>query len=278
MIIDSIETLKTHIATIVGDNFGKYRPYLTTAETFLKREITGKDLFDLVAGNEDLLELCRGVVAHKAYLEAIPFLDLIETESGFAVTSNANLTPASTKRVSDLVAATEGRLNECIEDLLEWLEVSPDDIQDAWKGSKTYTLINDNYVSSIRQFRRYAEFAGGRLEWIRFRPHLVRARLLKIEPVISRELSEQIIEQLRDEELEQETKTANDKILEDLRFALAAFATGDNASGESFIARVRSVLLAKPDDYPLFKASSIYQAFIAEKRDASSDPFIVCGL
>lgn len=278
MIIDSIETLKSHIATIVGDNFGKYRPYLTTAETFLKREITGKDLFDLVSENEDLLELCRGVVAHKAYMEAIPFLDLIETESGFAVTSNGNLTPASTKRVKDLIAATEERLNECIEDLLEWLEASPDEIQDAWKGSKTYTLVNDNYVNSIRQFRNYAEFAGGRLDWIRFRPQLARARKLKIEPIISKELSEQIIEQLRDEELEQEVKTANDKILEDLRYALASFATSDNATGESFIARVRSVLLTRPDDYPLFKASSIYQAIVAEQRDVSKDPFIVCGV
>jgi hypothetical protein len=282
MIIANIETLKRHIATVVGDNFDKYKPYLETAETWLKREITGLELFALVTSqHEELLNFSEAVIAHKAYHEAIPFLDVAETENGFAIISTENLVPASPQRVQALIKATAERFGECVEDLLEYLESSEDEIQDAWKSSKSYTLVNDNYVKSIRQFRQYAVFEGGRLEWIGFKPKLTRARKLKIEPVISRELSEQIIEQLRDEEIELTAGDPhnNDVILEDLRFALAAYASDDEASGASFVARVRDVLIAAPDNYPAFKTSAIYQAYLAQlPRDNTQDPFMICGV
>jgi len=276
MLISNIETLKQHIATIVGGEIEKYNPYLATAEKFLIREITGSELFAMaIPANAVLLKLCEAVEAHKMYVDAIPFLDLVETESGFAVTSNTNLTPASTKRVKDLIAATSERLTECIEDLLEYLETTTGAMLDAWKGSVTYTLVNDNYIDSIRMFRLYADFAGSRMEWIAFRNKLTRARKLKIEPVISRELSEVIIEDMRDGDL----TVANDKLIDDLRFAIAAYATGDNESGDSFVARVRKVIYATPDDYPVFKTSSIYVQFLAQlPRDTSADPFMTCGV
>ena len=276
MIINNIETLKQHIATIVGAEIDRYNPYLETAEKFLKREITGAELFALaIPDNAELLKLCQAVVAHKAYLDAIPFLDLVETESGFAVTHNQNLTPASTKRVKDLIASTAERLTECIEDLLEYLETTTGEMLDAWKGSVTYTLVNDNFIDSIRMFRNYADFAGSRMEWIAFRNKLTRARKLKIEPVISRELSEVIIEDMRDGDL----TVANDKLIDDLRFAIAAYATGDNEAGDSFVARVRKVIYTTPDDYPVFKASDIYVQYLAQlPRDTSADPFITCGV
>ena len=276
MIINNIETLKQHIATIVGAEIDRYNPYLETAEKFLKREITGAELFALaIPDNAELLKLCQAVVAHKAYLDAIPFLDLVETESGFAVTHNQNLTPASTKRVKDLIASTAERLTECIEDLLEYLETTTGEMLDAWKGSVTYTLVNDNFIDSIRMFRNYADFAGSRMEWIAFRNKLTRARKLKIEPVISRELSEVIIEDMRDGDL----TVANDKLIDDLRFAIAAYATGDNEAGDSFVARVRKVIYTTPDDYPVFKASDIYVQYLAQlPSDTSADPFITCGV
>lgn len=275
MIVPTITVLKQHIATVVGTDFARYEPYLKTAEKFMIREITGRDLYDLADGYPDLLNLMQAVVAHKGYLEAIPFLDLIETESGFAVTSNQNLTPASTKRVQDLIAATEKRLTECVEDLLEYLETASEDLQDAWKGSKTFTLVNDNYIESIRQFREYGPFEGSRLAWIVFRPKLAAARKLKIEPVISRELSEEIIEQLRDGDLNE----SNTLIIHDLRFALAAFATGDMPTGDSFIARVRAFLMAHPDDFTAFRDSEIYQAYLAlVERDTTDDPIAIFGV
>ncbi|MDA3943712.1 MAG: hypothetical protein PF694_09265 [Bacteroidetes bacterium] len=275
MLIDEIDVLKEQIATIVGNDFGRYSPYVQTAENFLIRELTGQVLFDLAESDADLRKHFIAVIAHKGYLEAIPFLDLIETESGFAVASNTNIAPASTKRVQDLIAGLEKRLSELIEDMLEWLETAPDEIQDAWKASKVYTLVNDNYVRSVREFRDYGSFPGSRLEWIRFRPKLTIARKLKIEPVISKELSEEIIEQLRDDDLSEN----NALILDDLRYALAAFANDDPATGESFVSRVRGFLIIHSVDFPAFAESEIYQAYQALiERDTTDDTIHFFGV
>lgn len=278
MIIDTIEQLKEHIATITASDINIFKPYLKTAEKWLFREILGAELQPYVVADEpELFDLAASVISHKAYLEAIPFLDLIQTESGFAVTRNDNLAPASPERVKALTASTAAKLDEAVEDLLEWLELQNDtDIEIIWKTSKSYTLINDNFVRSIRQFREYGEWAGSRVDWIRFRPKLVSARKLKIDPVISAAQSDAIIEALRDDDV----TPAMVAVLDDLRFALAAFAAGDEASGLSYISRVRSYMIAHVDDFPQFKASDIYTKYVAslEVRDTSGDPFMVCGV
>ncbi|HMM12456.1 MAG TPA: hypothetical protein PKE03_10220 [Bacteroidales bacterium] len=273
----TIDIMKANIATVVGNDISIYRPYLITGLRFLEREILGPEMTPyLIEDNAALLSLAQAVVCHKAYLDAIPFLDLVQTESGFAIVRTDNLTPASTERVKALIAATSERLTECIEDLLEWLENHADtEIETVWKASKTYTIINDNYVRSIREFRTYGEFSGGRLDWIRFRPKLANVRRLKIEPVISRELSEAIIEALRDDDLAGPMKI----ILDDLRYALASFANDDEMTGQNYLSRVRDYLIAHPDDFTEFSASDIYQKYLASKpRDISSDPFMVCGV
>lgn len=280
MIIQDLETLKRFIPTIAtnGDaDFDKYKPFLESAEKWLRREITGAELFELIDDpNTELIEFCSAVIAHKGYLEGIPFLDLVETANGFAVHSDVNLAPASTARVNALIKAMAARLDECVEDLLEYLEETTE-FHDDWKGSKTYTLVNDNYISSLREFRNYAVFEGNRLDFIKARPQLTRARRLKIEPVISAALSTEIIDELRDGDLSE----YNEKLIEDLRSALAAYATGDELTGHNFISRVKQVLIENHANYPTFEESEIYLKYVESLTaagPAEGDPFLTCGI
>ena len=280
MIITDIAKLKEIIPTIIAntdDAFDRYQPYLKKAEAWLKREVVGPALIDLLSddANDELLQHCCEVVAYKGYLEAIPMLDLVETENGFAVVGDGNLAPASTARVEALKKGIAASLTEAVEDLLEFLEES-EEYHDAWKASKTYAFVNDNYFSSLRQFREFAEFTGGRLDFIAARPRLAKWRRLKIEPVISQELSSEIIEELRDDDLSE----ANTKIIVELRASLASFATGADADGESYLARIKKVLVASPEDYPAFESSSVYTEWLAEQQstDVTDIPLMSCGL
>jgi hypothetical protein len=93
--------------------------------------------------------------------------------------------------------------------------------------------------------------------------------------VISKELSAEIIEQIRDDDL----SANNALILDDLRYSLAAYATDDPATGDSFISRVRAFLLTHPNDFPAFAASEIYLAYLALiERDTSDDPVHFFGV
>jgi len=278
MLVDTIGKMTKVIPTIADDDLSKFDAYLVDARRWLKREITGPDLYDLLetilvaelpaeptdeqraafAQDADLLALAEAIVAYKAYYEAIPFVDLIGTSSGFAVTNSQTHAPASKERVAALRLATLKWIGESIENLLEFLEEHPD-YHDEWKGSPAYTLLSDTFILTVREFRKYAQFDGSRLEWIKLHPEMMNAMRLKIGSRISPELSDQILEQLRDGDLTDKNKA----ILENLRFAFANFTIGNNDLAESYLVRVRNVIMKKPDDYPAFRDSDLYATILA---------------
>lgn len=268
MLINDIETLRNYIPTIIAGDYKKYATYISAANDWLKKEVLGKSLFAEIENLEptnqqhtELIKKCETVVANKGYLEAIPFMDLIETESGFAVVRTDQLVPASRDRVDALLSGIKHKLGEAIEDLIDYLEES-EEYHELWKGSETYSLLTDVYISTLKQFRRYAEFSGNRAEFINFKPNILNAINLFIEPVISKELSDQIIEQTRDNELTESNKA----IIENLRFAMALYSIQKTAESNIYLNKVRNELLKNPDNYPAFKGSEIYAKYLARTK------------
>jgi len=279
MLISSIAELKKYIPTVMGADFDRYSPFLQTAEEYLQSDLIGEDLFESLTAIEELeenlpeypgdlklLRYCEAIVCLKGYHDAIPMLDLVETETGFGVVSNGNVAPASQQRVAALAAGIEKRLTDAIEQLLEYLEGNAD-YYDPWKYAKAYAINHDSYIFTLKQFRRYGRYDASRLEWIKDMPKVTQAIRYKIEPVISAELSLEIIDQLQDDAL----SIANAKIIEDLRFALAAFVLGLDADGLRYLGKVFAFLVANIEDYPLFEASSIYTSYAAGSTAYSID-------
>lgn len=278
MIITTIAQFKERIATIQGGNIKRYEPYLATADLYLSSELIGATLYGKLTdeGNETLLARCQDVVALKAYHDAIPFLDLVETETGFGVVSSggSNLVPASRERVDKLIAQTEKRLSDAIELLLAYMEETTAYHTD-WATAPAYSIIHSSYIFTLTQFRRYARYEGSRLEFVKDAPKMQRAIRYIIEPVISREQSQAIIAELISGTISEATTA----IIEDLRFALAMYLTGETEAANASLAKVKDVLYDDPDSYPEFKASDIYTDYLAlEARDTSDDPFMVCGM
>lgn len=272
MLVNSITTLKGHISTIVAGEFGTYSTYMSDANSWIRRELLGSTLYDLIkdlASDDEthgtLVLKAEKIVAHKGYIDCIPFLDLIQTESGFGVVRTDKVAPASPERVKALTAGTQQKLSDAIEELIDYLEEETS-YHDEWKSSPAFTLLSDTYIQTLREFRRYAAFTGNRLDFVKFKPKLLEAINLRICPVISEDLSDQIIEQLRDGDLTIE----NTAILENLRYAMALFAIGEEKSATSYLMRVRKVIIATPDNYPAFKASSLYAAILAQTTTANS--------
>lgn len=286
MLVNSIDVLKKHIPTIVAGEFGKYESYMTDANNWLRRELLGNGLYNIikdlssldtlpevVEGEEPVLQTdhsalvirAEAVVALKGYIDCIPFLDLIQTEQGFGVVRTTTVAPASPERVKALTAGTLQKLSDAIEELIDYLEEETD-YHDEWKSSPAFTLLSDTYIQTLREFRRYAAFTGNRLDFVKFKPKLLESINLRICPVISEDLSDQIIEQLRDGDLTSE----NTAILENLRYAMALFAIGEEKSATSYLMRVRKVIITTPDNYPAFKASSLYAAILAQTTTANS--------
>lgn len=274
-LINDIETLKLFIPTVTNGTFDRYEGYLHMAEEWLNKNIIGQSLFDKL--NETthpiLFKKCQDVVAHKGYMEAIPFLDLVDTGQGFAVQSETNLVPASAARVVSLRESIKVSLTDRIESLLEYLELATE-FHDDWKASITYSLIYDSYIFNLTQFRLFAPFTGNRLDFIDAKPKMYLAIRLKIEPIISKELSDQIIEQLRDDDLSED----NARLIDNIRFAFAYFTIGDDKVGNSFINRARATIMKDLQAYPAFVASDLYAQILAQKSFSQDGPFLACGI
>ncbi len=262
MFCTNIEAIRKYLPTVIHSEYSKYESEIREANRWLKNEITGSALWGLMEGESfndpDLNELCESVVARKAYLEGIPSFDLTETSGGFVVTRNENQAPASPERVKALKQGIEKRLTDAIESLIQYLEENTQ-YHDGWKGSPTYAMITETYIHSLTKFRRYAPWTGSRLQWVAARPAMLSVIKLKIEPVISAELSDEIIEQLRDDDLSE----SNTLILENLRFAFANFVVGQEETGKSYLYRVRKRLIASPADFPAWENSELYAAILA---------------
>jgi hypothetical protein len=267
MFCNTIEKFKKYIPSAIHGEYDKYEAEIIDSNAWFKREIIGSVLYDLLletsSGNDlyELIEktipLCEAVVARKAYLEGIPSFDLTETTSGFVVSRNDNQVPASPERVKKLMDSLARRLSDSIEDLLEYLEEN-EQFHDAWKGTKTYTLLTDTYIHTLRDYRRYAPYPGSRIDWIADKPKMLNVMRLKIEPYISEELSDEILEELRDNDL----NVANAAIIENLRFAYANFVSGDPDAGQSYLMKVRNFIIDNIESYDSFANSKIYQNYL----------------
>jgi hypothetical protein len=288
MLISNIETLKLFVPTIVGTDFNKYSAFVESAELWLEKEITGKVLYNLLLNPPDdlaegetaeldkAIKFAQAVVAYKAYADGIPHFDLVETESGFAIVSTEKLAPASQQRVAALQTGMYKKLSEAVEALLEYLEDATT-LHDEWKGSPTYTLLSDTYIVTLREFCRYVQYPGNRLEFVALKPAMLNAIHLKIEPVISAELSDEIIEELRDEDL----SIANEDILRPLRFAFANFTLGNEEIAQAYLMRVRKKLFGNPEDFPAFMGSDIYTSWLASASgtmNTADAPLFFAGL
>jgi hypothetical protein len=300
MLIKDIETLKKIIPTIVGKDFSLYETWLDSSDRWLYREITGYPLYLKLEdqNNEYILSVSNRITAFRAYLDAIPFLDLVQTETGFGVVSQAgNIAPASKERVQALIKQTEKSLSDACEDLIRYLEETPAYHSD-WKQSQAYSFISDSLIHTLDEFNRYANFYGTRLDFVKVRPIMLKIQKMKIEPVISTELSSEIITQLRSSG---GLSAANKTIIDYLRFALAFMTVDDkqyksliitnpyerkadesiesDKNGESFLLQARKTIMANIESFPAFKNSSLYTEILANNANTNSadDPFLIAG-
>jgi len=260
MILTTINQFTEIVPTAVGvDNFADLKPYTESAELWLKTNVLGKDLFATIDGedfaDEDLRKLCRNVIANHAYWDAIPFLDVVHTNSGFAVISGNNKVPASKERVERLREQCIIRRDNEVENLISFLEQTAA-YHDEWKGSPTYSVLSDCLIQTARELELYANWNGTRKDFLKLRPKLIQETISKIEPVFSRDYIEELIEKQRDNDV-----SADDsRVLVLLKQALGCIIDGNQNIAEAIAADALRYIDANEAQFATYFASSEFAA------------------
>jgi len=227
VLITTFAQLQSVIPTIIGNgDIELYTTYLNDAEDYLANEIVGADLFtdlqETHSGSDNTeskwdkaLDLCRNIVALKAYHIAIPFLDLIQTQNGFAVASNSNQAPASKERVKALREGVQNRLNDAIEGLLKFMDDNLD-LFTVWSEAPSFTQRYDLLIHSARDFQKYININSSHRFYLAVIPLIDYVEDLHIIPSFSADL----IDQIKDEIIEDALTDANEIILKDIKNAV----------------------------------------------------------
>ena len=207
---------------------------------------------------EKLLPYVQRILVRFAIFMSVDELDLMLTNSGFVVTSNASVTPASPDRVAKFKKSMEQAGWDAVELLLRFLEDNESDYT-TWKASTAYTKAVRGFVNAASEFDDKVMIS--RLDFHRYRLTMDRIEYEKIIPVISQDLYDAI----KAEILEDDVSEDNAVILPLLKNALIFFTAAEEIDkkyegiAKHYLTDVKKILNANPDNYEAYRDSGLYE-------------------
>ena len=278
-IINSIEDFVLSIPTAQGTEWEAIEPFVLAADDFIKSTLTGSDLYNYISPLTDdankLKSTLSNIIAFRAYREAIPFVDLIQTSNGFGVVSNANVAPASKERVERLMAQCEHQLDSAT-DMLVFKVMGDGSAQAEWsKFSQFEQLTNCLFLTGI-DFVEYSSDSSlaslKRKAFISSKNKMLTVQTTILSTAISQLFLDELILQNRTSTV----TTDNRGILNNCKSVLCrAIEEKENSHNEvkKLLNHIAYQLEKQIDKYPTYAASQEYALKIAPKYvNKQSDP------
>lgn len=292
-LIKTADDIKKYITIDGSFDFKTVMPYIELAEDDVKR-VLGKgqytelnDYYNAansgIAELDELLSYAQRPVVYFAFLKGLDKFNVSIGNNGIGVIHNTQLAPASTARVESLRKNIDDSVWDALEYLLEFLEENNTNYP-AWEASEAYSETYKYLITSARQFDDKYKIKRSRLTFLEWRPTMDDVETLVIIPAISQEM----VDELKSEMKAGTVSVANQKILPLLQKALAYLTAakkgaaaipptpaitepsikwfnqkGDKtvqAAGETYLMMAKKIMDAAPDNYPTYKASSVYLA------------------
>lgn len=215
--------------------FDDLRPTLDQVEReYLADMVLGKDLYEWLEGGyqdddldddgEELLKLCRPVVAHLAVYHFTGIANVELTSGGLAVASSDTLKPASEWRTRDLERAVLRQGHRAMDVLINWLIEHADEWEE-WQESDLYQQLTAGYIRTTRQFDELLRIGNSGYLFRQLLPAIRRAeRGLVADTLCSTDLALQLQSAITDASL----TTEEAKLVELCRQAAAHLAMADS--------------------------------------------------
>lgn len=210
-----------------------------------------------------LLPYLQSPIAKFTLSLAAPSQDTLLTESGFVVMSNTQLSPASDKRVKSFIESMESLGWTGVESLLKFLEENKADYA-AWTNSTAYTEYFNNFITNAVDFDSIIRIDQSRLKFMQMKPSMDNVEVLRIEPVISKAMADDIKGLIKAGTALTSAYTAIHKNIQRAVAYFTMFAETQRREygelGNSYLAEVKKTIDKTPADYPLYTASDCYDA------------------
>lgn len=258
MLINTIEDFVRWIPTASGSEWSALQPHVETAQLDLTRDLLGDDLvaaIKLLPVTDASRIVANKLLAVSAYHAAIPFVDLVQTENGFAVVSNNNLAPASKERVERLIGWCEGQIDG-LTDLLITLVMGNASLRAKWTLFEGFKDLVNCFFTTGKDFMNYINSPESlrRKEFMKHKAKLLSWQENIIAPVISKDYLTQLITEIRAQTFDPSSAI----VINYCKLVLSALVAGDKNEAEGLLSKISNLLDAKLATYTAYAASEEY--------------------
>lgn len=275
MIVNGYKEMKPFLpAVMMKGSPSIFDDALETAQDSLVTEILGVDLEARLEEQREedakLLKLCKRIISRQAFLSSIPELDLILTDTGFAVVNNEQMTMASKDRVQALTISLRQKLDEGKDALILYLLKTPE--YESWRGTEEFDRLSDGLIMTFGEFKdaavlNNASAAAYPKSWSDFydlNSALNVALMTDVASYISKDYASEILEKIRDKEI---FLPSEKKALKLIKTAVCAYALADTKTGLDQTLAAVAVMKANIDDFPAYRDSKEAQVLGLKHSD-----------
>ena len=269
MLIKNFKDFKKYLPAVeIKGDITTLDDMFAIANDDLENDILGTELYTLVDRQEEddkkLVIICERVISLSSFLNAIPELDLVLTQSGFVVHSSESLSPASRQRVDALIASTSSRLDYATDKLILFL-LSNTKYDEKWRGTTQFDFITSGLISTYSEFKKFAQYSPATAErypksyseFKKFYPNMNVALMTVVASYISQAYCTELLEKYKDREV---FSAFDQYVLNLLRYALSAIVLGDSVAGREFIVKAVAYMNDNISHFPTFAASPVSQS------------------
>ncbi len=251
--------------------YSRLETYIDTAEMWLEDEVLGIELFSSLADkcSDEIKSLLEVIIACKAFVEAISFIDLILTSNGFGIVNNSNLSPASRERVEKLKAQCPLRMDSSIDLLLQ--KVYKDaDLLALWQKAGCFPMLTDTLFWYGGELKKYSGKADStRVQLMELRPQLLLMQTHTLAKYVSPEYLNELIDKRRKNGFTHE----DNLIYNYMQTALGGLLSNQDRQAYSIIETAINAMVDNLEKYPAYRASQTYALKISEKyQNKKTDP------
>jgi len=276
MLITNIDDFVKSIPTAIGSKWTDLEPFCNSADATIKALLVGTNLYDYIEAledGEDLKTTLCNLIAFQLYKNAIPFVDLIQTNNGFAVISNSNQAPASKERVERLILWCEQNI-DLHTDLLIMQIMSSEAALAEWTKFKGFkTLTNCIFLTGI-DFASYSKYST-RADFLKMKPSILATQKNDLSERLSIDYVAELIDQIRKNTLTE----LNEQVVDSCKLVLAKYVEKEEHEAEELLTQIVVMMEKTLTDYPTYAASAEYALKIAPKyQNKATDPTFFFGI
>ncbi len=229
--------------------FNRIQDYIAAAEDVVAR-IMG-DQWQDYEDNAALALPAHRVICLHAYLEALPHLDIVLTETGLGVVSNQNVAPASSDRVNRLRKRIQDSCDDAMDDLIDALRCV-----EAWRPSAPAAHLFSSLVWNARlQLPIMGITEAHRTKLKELRPKITAA-----EELLMHHISGMLHIELCNIQLANSASTEQNTVINKSLFFIGAYLAGDRVMARFHMAKLVEYLEQHLTDFPTYEASTVHQA------------------